>query len=133
MSEIRSIQKHIHMPYRKLQLVANMVRKMTPQQAMQTLKFTNKAAARPLLKSIQTAVANAKQFNIDPLALAFKHLEINQGLRMVRSHSGGKGRRRLYNKSTSHIKIVLTNGDKPTAAGMIKKSVAPVAKEKAEL
>lgn len=95
-----------HTP-RKLRLVADMVRKMTPERALLTLEFTNKAAASDLIKAIKTALANAgKKEN-----LSFKKIEINEGMKMKRYRVGtaGRGRGRPYKRRLSHIKIVLTD------------------------
>lgn len=83
-----------------------MVRKMTPERAVETLQFTNKSAAQPLMKAIKTALANAGKEN-----LSFKTLEINEGLKMRRYRVGtaGRGRGRPYKKKLSHIRIVLTD------------------------
>lgn len=102
-----TIQKNITMTPRKLRLVADMVRKMTPDRAIEVLQFTNKAAAQPLSKAIKTAVANAGKAD----NLAFAKIEINEGLKMKRYRAGtaGRGRGRPYRRRMSHIKIVLTN------------------------
>lgn len=84
-----------------------MVRNMRPEQALETLSFTNKAAALPLLKAIKTAVANAST----NAPLEFKSLEINEGLKLKRFRYGTAGRHtgRSYKKRWSHIKVVLTD------------------------
>lgn len=105
--EYMTIQKNIQSSPRKLRLVAAMVRKMDPYAALQVLQFTRNNAAQPLLKAIQTVVANAGSKD----GLSFKSLEINEGLKMKRYRVGtaGRGRGRPYKKKTSHIKIVLTD------------------------
>jgi large subunit ribosomal protein L22 len=99
------IQKNINSSPRKLRLVADMVRKMSPEQAVLTLQFTQKSAALPLLKAIQTAIANAgKKDNLN-----FDKLEINEGLKMRRFRAAPRGRVRPYKKRFAHIRIVLTD------------------------
>ena len=98
------IQKNIQDSPRKLRLVADMVRKMSPAQAVETLQFTNKAAAAPLAKAIQTALANVKSEE-----LVFKSLEINEGTKLKRFRWGSHGHAKSYKKRWSHIKIVLTD------------------------
>lgn len=84
-----------------------MVRKMSPVRAILTLKFTNKAAALPLRKAIQTAIANAKVKNVAPEKLVFKTLEIGEGPRARRWYCQARGRLQPYKKRTSQIRIVL--------------------------
>lgn len=105
--EYTTIQKNISSSPRKLRLVADMVRKMDPYHALDILKFTNRGAATPLAKAIKTVIANAGRKE----GLAFKSLEINEGLTLKRYRVGtaGAGRGRPYKKRMSQIKIVLTD------------------------
>ncbi len=105
--EYMTIQKNITSSPRKLRLVADMVRKMTPEQALDVLSFTNKNAATPLSKAIKTVLANAKGAPI----LRFKTIEINEASKLKRYRAGtaGRGRGRPYKKRWSHIKIVLSD------------------------
>ena len=104
-------QKNIHHTPRKLRLVADMVRKMTPDIAIQTLQFTNKAAAIDLLKALKSAVANA---NNRP-NLGIKHLEINEAMKLRRGRPAPRGRMRPYKLRMSHIKVTLTDEANVTA------------------
>ena len=76
--EYTAIQKNLGHTPRKMRLVADMIRKMTPDQAILTLEFTNKAASLDLIKAIKTALANAGKKE----GLSFKKIEINEGLKM---------------------------------------------------
>lgn len=111
--EVQTTQKYMRTSTRKLQLVASLVRKMKPAQALQTLQFTNKAAAELLSKAIETVLANAKQQGVDLEKLTFKKLEINEGptkpMFTGRFRPGTRGRAKPYRKKMSHIKIVLTD------------------------
>ena|SRR5258708_63081 len=102
-----NVQRNVEDTPRKLRLVADMVRKMTPDQALEILQFTNKAAARSLSKAIKTAVANAGKKD----GLRFEKIEINEGLKMKRFLAGtaGRGRGRAFKRRLAHIKIVLTD------------------------
>lgn len=100
-------QKNITTSPRKLRLLADTVRKMTPLEAVEVLQFTNKAAAIPLMKAIKTAMANVDKDD----GLSFKKIEINEGAKLKRYRVGtaGRGRGRPYKRRWSHIKIVLTD------------------------
>lgn len=104
-----TIQKYIHTSPRKLRLVAQMVRKMKPAVALETLRFTPKNAARDLSAAIETVLANAKQAGMSVDNLVFKNLEINESLKMKRHRAGTRGRVKPYKKRMSHIKIVLSD------------------------
>jgi large subunit ribosomal protein L22 len=102
-----NVQKNLTDSPRKLRLVADMVRKMTPETAIEILQFTNKAAAKPLANAIKTAIANSG----NKTGLQIAKLEINEGpkLRRYRAGTAGRGRGRPYKKRWSHIKIILTD------------------------
>jgi large subunit ribosomal protein L22 len=107
--EILSIQKNIHTSSRKLRLVADMVRKMKPEQSLTVLRFADQAAADPLSKAIKTALANAKEQGLNGSEMVFKSLEINGATQMRRMRPGSRGRSKPYSKRMSHIKVVLSN------------------------
>ena len=108
--EATTIQKFVHTSPRKLRLVADMVRGMGPNKALDVLVITKKYAAREIFKAINTAIANAKQLGIDSEKVIFQKIEINEGPRMKRSRAGAKGRARPYQRKMAHIKIVLSDG-----------------------
>lgn len=105
--EVQAIQKYIHTSPRKLRLVADMVRKMVPDRALDILQITEKGATKDLSSAIKTAVANAKQKGMENVT--FKSIEINEGSKMKRFMASARGRARPYAKKMSHIKIVLTD------------------------
>jgi len=49
--DITNTQKYIHSTPRKLRLVADMIRKMEPDQAVEALRFSSRVAAKDLSKS----------------------------------------------------------------------------------
>ncbi|MBI2011301.1 50S ribosomal protein L22 [Candidatus Daviesbacteria bacterium] len=105
--EYKHTQKNVGHSPRKLRLVADMIRKLNPDRALDLLQFTNRAAAQDLAKAIKTALANAGRKE----NLTFKAIEINEGSKMKRYRVGtaGRGRGRPYKKRLSHIRIVLTD------------------------
>lgn len=107
--EIQTIQKYIHTSPRKLRLVADMVRKMEPNRALDILTITPKAATKDLSKAIQTALANAKQKGLESNKVVFKKIEINESMKMRRFRAGARGRVKPYKRRMAHIKIVLSD------------------------
>lgn len=110
--EATGIQRYLHTPPRKLRLVADMVRHMSPAQAVDILQVTPKAAADDLKKAIQTVLANAKQQGLDTRQVIFKKIEINESSKMRRFRAGTRGRVKPYKKRMSHIKIILEEKEK---------------------
>lgn len=107
--EIMTIQKFIHTSPRKLRLVADMVREMTPSKALDLLRITPKAAAKDLAKAIETVLANAKQQGAKLDEVLFKKIEIDESMKMKRYRAGTRGRAKPYKRRMSHIKIVLSD------------------------
>lgn len=120
--EITTIQKYIHTSPRKLRLVADMVRKMQPNRALEVLKITPKDAALDLAKAIETVLANAKQSGLDSQSVSFKVLEVNESLKMRRFRAGTRGRVRPFKRRMAHIKIVVSDEIGKSVAQSISKS-----------
>lgn len=106
--EVQTIQRYIHTSPRKLRLVADMVRSMKPNQAIEILRVTNKYAAKPLRDAIVSVLASAKQKGMEKVS--FEKIEINEGPRLKRYRAGARGRVKPFKRRMSHIKIVLTDG-----------------------
>lgn len=111
--DIQTIQRYIHTSPRKLRLIADLVRKMEPNQAVSVLALTPKAAAADVEKALRVVLSNAKQKGLDANRLIFKKIEINESMRMRRFRAGTRGRVKPYKRRMSHIKIVLTDDQKP--------------------
>lgn len=107
--EVTTIQKYMHTSPRKLRLVADMVRKMSPVAALNILRVTPKYAARDLAKALETVLANAKQLGLTEESVSFKKLEIDESTKMRRFHAGTRGRVKPFKRRMAHIKIVLTD------------------------
>ena len=119
--EITTIQKYIHTTPRKLRLVADLIRQMEPNKALDILKITQKAAAKDLSKALETVLANARQAGIDTDKVGFKKIEIDESTKMRRFRAGTRGRAKPYKKRMSHIKIVLTDEKKVTKVTKVTK------------
>lgn len=107
--EMQTIQKYIHATPRKLRLVADIVRKMEPVKALDTLRVTRKDAAKDLSKALETVLANIRQAGADLDKLSFKSIEINESVVLRRFKAGTRGRAKPYKRRMSHIRIVLTD------------------------
>jgi len=105
--EYISTQKFIVTSPRKLREVVAMIKKLKPADAVERLPFTNKRAADPLLKVVKSAIANAKQKNVNPEDLIFSEIQIGEGPRLKRYRAGSRGRAKPYKRRMSHIRVVL--------------------------
>jgi len=104
---------------RKVRLVASLIKGKTVSQALDMLGVTTKRASDPLVKLIQSALANAKDRGISTDSLFVKECSVNQGITMKRMMPGSRGSGFGIKKKTSHVKLVLDT--KPKALKAIKK------------
>ena len=105
--EYQATAKYVHMSTRKVRLVADSIRKLSPAVAMERLAVTPKQAARPMSQVIASAIANAKVKGAKPEALTFKQIVIMGGPMMKRWHAVSKGMAHSYKKRMTHIRVVL--------------------------
>lgn len=124
-------QKFVKMTPRKLRLVADAVRGMAPAQAIEVLPYSARFAAKPLMKVIQTAVANARVQGADETKLIFSEVVISQGPALKRGLPVSRGQWHPIKKRMSHIRVVLT--EKAAPAKKEKKVKAPEAQASAEV
>jgi len=114
--------RHIHMSARKLRLVIDAVRGKRVEEAIQKLQFMNKAAALPVRKLVQSAVANAEHnFKLNKESLFIETIAADGGPIIHRWRARAMGRAAPIRKRTAHITVVL-NEKAPVAAKAVKKS-----------
>ena len=100
--------KNVRISPKKVNLVADLVRKMQVNQAISLLEYTPKKAARILKKLIASAAANAKNNNsknVDTLSIA--EIKVSKGLTIKRFNPISRGRAHPINKFCSHIHVIL--------------------------
>ena len=103
----------------KVRLVVDLVRGLDVTKAEHQLQFLNKTAARPVLKLLQSAIANAE--NNDKLKkenLLIKKIAVDQGPTLKRWRPRAFGRAGMILKRSSHITIILSEKkviEKPAA------------------
>ncbi len=102
-----STQKFIVMSPRKLRLVAALVRRMRPAEAVERLPFVGKRAGQELGKVIKSALANAKAKGVGETDLIFKEIQIGEGPRLKRGRAASRGRWAPFKRRMSHIRVVL--------------------------
>ena len=138
--EVKAFAKYIRMSPRKVRLVAGLVRGLKVLPALDQLKFNQKHASDPMLKLLNSAIANADHnFNIKKDNLYIKELLVNGGPTLKRWLPRAHGRATPLNKRTSHINLTLAEivdsgliaGKKPTTEAPIKLSDKAIKQEDA--
>lgn len=92
----------------KCRLVADQVRGMAVEKALQLLTFSPKKGADLIKKVLESAIANAEHndgADIDELKI--KSIMVDEGPVMKRVHARAKGRANRITKRTSHITVVV--------------------------
>ena len=121
--EVKAKARNIRMSPRKVRLVIDVVRGLDVQQAQAQLEFMNKAAARPVLKLINSAVANAEHNNkLKSGNLFVKTITADGGPTLYRWKPRARGRAAPIRKRTTHITVVLDEKDKPKTEKKIEKT-----------
>lgn len=108
-----STQKYIRVSPRKLRLVADMTRKMTPVEALSVLPYVNKAAAIHIEKVVKSAVANAKVMGANENELVFKEIQVSEGPRLKRGIAVSRGMWHPIVKYMSHIRVIVETKETP--------------------
>jgi large subunit ribosomal protein L22 len=107
---------------RKVRTVANLVKGKKVPEAVNELTFLAKRAGDPLMKLINSAVANAKNLSLDTDSLFIKELRVDKGMVMKRSMPRARGRAFPINKRTSHVLVVLDTENPKAAKKAAKKT-----------
>lgn len=106
--QVRAISKSVRMSPRKVRLVADAVRALSIDEAFLVLEATQNRAAGPVVKTLESAIANAvTNNNLDRKNLVIDSIVVNEGQAMKRFHPSSRGRVHPYKKRSSHITIVL--------------------------
>jgi large subunit ribosomal protein L22 len=125
--QVRAIAKSVKMSPRKIRLVADAIRELSIEEAFLVLSATPNRAAGPVVKTLESAIANAVTNNmLDKQNLIIDKVMVNEGQAMKRFHPSSRGRVHPYKKRSSHITIVLKE------KAVKKVAVAKVEDKKAE-
>jgi large subunit ribosomal protein L22 len=125
MHTIRARAVGIRQTPRKLGLVAALVRGRTVAEALTILSHTPKRAAKPLVKIITSAKANAvNNSRIKEDGLLITQLQVTAGPRLKRFNPAAHGRAAPYQKRASHVLIEVTGEVKPKKVATEAKATA---------
>jgi large subunit ribosomal protein L22 len=106
--ETKAVAKYIRISPQKARLVADTIRGMKAEQAVTTLRFMPKKAARIIRKVLESAVANADQgSSVDVDSLYVKKIYIDGGPMLKRFSPRAMGRATRILKRTSHITVIV--------------------------
>jgi len=114
--------KYCSIPPRKMRLVADLVKGMPIQKALDTLNFTPRIAAYHLAKTLKSAAANAMSLegtaHLKPEDLVVKNIIVDEAPMAKRIRFQSMGRVFRYRRRYSHLTVLLEEKahPKPKAA-----------------
>ena len=116
-NKVRAFAKNVDQTPRKVSLVASLVRGRTVADAIVILNHTPKRAVRVLLKTIESAQANAvNNHGYDAKTLTIVTLSVTTGTRLKRFNPASRGRALPFQKKSSNILVEVTGELKPKKA-----------------
>lgn len=119
---------------RKVRLVVKSLRGKKVNNVLTKLSFTPKRASLPLVKLINSAVANAKNnYGMEADNLVIKSITVDEGYTLKRWRPRARGAAFPINKRTSHVRIVLADKDGKEVAPKKAKKVVKKAVKKADI
>lgn len=104
--------RYTHISPQKLRLVADQIRGLPVDRALNLLAFSNKKASSILKKVLESAVANAEHNDgADIDALKVGAVWVNQGPAMKRLKPRARGRADRILKRTSHVTVTVVEAE----------------------
>ena len=105
---VLAVAKGVRMSPRKVGVVAALVRGRSVADALTILEHTPRRSALPVIKTIQSARANADHnHNLKPDTLQIVEISITSGPRLKRFRPAAHGRALPFQRRTSHIRVVV--------------------------
>jgi large subunit ribosomal protein L22 len=106
--EARAQARYVRVSPMKARRVVDLVRGMKADDAAALLRFAPQAAAEPVRKVLESAMANAENNDgVSPDTLFVAEAYVDEGPTMKRFRPRAQGRAYRINKRTSHITIVV--------------------------
>jgi len=104
--------RYLRIAPRKVRLVANSIKGLSVNEAEAQLLISPKRASEAILKLLRSAVANAKNNQLDSNRLFIKEIRVDQGPMLKRYLARAMGRASAVQKKSSHITLVLAESEK---------------------
>jgi large subunit ribosomal protein L22 len=106
--QVKAQVKYLRMSPKKLRLIADLIRGMKVEAALNSLAFVNKLAKKPIIKLLNSAISNAtNNFNLNKDNLFIKEIKVDMAGMLKRWQYKAHGRATPLRKRNAHILIVL--------------------------
>ena len=112
-NEARAVLRSVRISSQKLNLVAQSIRGLSAEKAVNELRFSRKRIAADVLKCLKSAIDNAENnHNLDLDGLVVAQAHVGKNLVMKRMHTRARGRGVRIEKHFSQLTIVLRDTTK---------------------
>ena len=119
--EAKASARHVRVSPQKARRVVDLIRGRNASEAIATLRFAPQSASDPILKVLESAIANAR-VKADRESVAFDERNlvitaafVDEGPTMKRFRPRAQGRAGRINKRTSHITVIVSQLEKKGA------------------
>lgn len=108
MKRFSAITKYVRISPRKARLAAGLMKGLNADEAKRQLEYSGLKAGRLLIKTLQSAVANAEsQGDARRESLIVEEVRVDEGPRLKRSKPRSKGSQHPILKRMSHFTVVV--------------------------
>jgi len=115
--EARAQARFVRVAPSKARRVVDVVRGMQAEEASAMLQFAPQAAAEPVRKVIESAVANAVDIgDVRPEAMYIQEVYVDEGPTLRRYRPRAQGRAFRIRKRTSHITVIVAERSQRNAS-----------------
>ncbi len=112
--QAKAITRHVRLSPQKCRLVANQVRRMPVEQALELLQFSRRKGAVCVRKTLNSAIANAENnLGLDVDELWIDQIMVDEAPVMKRYRARAKGRGTRITKRNCHITISVCDDPLP--------------------
>lgn len=110
--DVKASGRYMRISAQKVRRIVGVVKGKPVENGLNTLKFMPQKSARILEKILRSAVANAdNRGNVDVDSLTIKNVIVDEGPTAKRFRPRARGRSTRILKRTSHITIIVTEGN----------------------
>jgi large subunit ribosomal protein L22 len=109
LTQVKATAKYVRVSSSKVRQLTRLIVGQPVAEAQRILEFADKGAAKPLLKVLNSAIANAENNDgLDPDELVVHNAFADEGPTLRRFQPRAMGRAYRIRKRTSHITVVVT-------------------------
>ena len=106
--DIKAHVKFAEKSNRKVKKVIDLIRGKGLEKSINLIRFVPLSASGLVFSVLNSALANAKQSNLNPAKLYIKEIYATQGPTTKRFRAGSRGTAKPVRHKTSHLTVILT-------------------------